>query len=213
MTAMSRFSLTVRERVPGTAPVTSERLVPGTARTVEGLIMEARHVYAYELALSLARAEMNVLEIGHGEGYGAQMIGAAVASYDGVEVESTAVEHARSWYGRENVRFHLGDGATLPFAANSFDLVVSFQVIEHVRSAPLLLAETARVCRPGALVVMTTPNRHVRLAAGQRPWNRYHVEEYDPDTLRSLLAEHFRDVSVSGVVGNQAMTPIAHGCL
>jgi hypothetical protein len=73
---------------------------------------------------------------------------------------------------------------------------VSFQVIEHVSEPEPWLDEIARVSRRA---MFTTPNRIHRIADGQRPWNRYHVQEFVADELRSLLANHFRNVVVYGV--------------
>ena len=64
--------------------------------------------------------------------------------------------------GREravaHLTFALADGMYLPFAAGSFDLVLSHAVIEHVADAPLYLRECARVLAPhGHLYLSTAP--------------------------------------------------------
>ena len=52
----------------------------------------------------------------------------------------------------------LGPDGRLPYPDASFDAVVSLEVIEHVEDQFRFLRELARVARPGALVVVTTPN-------------------------------------------------------
>ena len=62
--------------------------------------------------------------------------------------------------GRErsltNLHFALADGMALPFPGQSFDLVLSHAVIEHVADAPLYLRECARVLAPGGHVYLST---------------------------------------------------------
>lgn len=51
-------------------------------------------------------------------------------------------------------------GEALPFQSARFDVVVSWDVIEHVQSPEQLLAEIARVLRPGGHALLTVVNRH-----------------------------------------------------
>ena len=58
--------------------------------------------------------------------------------------------------GLRNLHFALADGMALPFGNDSFDLVLSHAVIEHVADAPLYLRECARVLAPGGHVYLST---------------------------------------------------------
>jgi SAM-dependent methyltransferase len=93
----------------------------------------------------------------------------------------------------------------LPYENDAFDLVVSFQVIEHVEDVAGYVQEMRRVARPGARVLVTTPNRRLRLADGERPWNRYHRREYDADALAATLGAGFREVEIYGIRGSDSM--------
>ena len=93
-------------------------------------------------------------------------------------MSAEAVEHARRRYGDAAVQFDHLETGRLPFPNDYFDLITSFQVIEHVVDVPLYLEEMARVAKPAAVILLTTPNRAARLADGERPWNRYHLREY-----------------------------------
>ena len=59
--------------------------------------------------------------------------------------------------GIRNASFVQGDGTDLPFAAASFDLVLSHSVIEHVECAESYLLECYRVLRPGGTLFLQTP--------------------------------------------------------
>ena len=85
----------------------------------------------------------------------------------------------------------------LPFADGSFDFVISFQVIEHIRRDVDFVREVHRVLRPGGQFIVTTPNAPMSLT--RNPW---HVREYTADELRDLLARSFSAVEMLGVAGN-----------
>ena len=85
----------------------------------------------------------------------------------------------------------------LPFRDASFDWVISFQVIEHIRDDRAFVAEIHRVLRPGGRFLVTTPNAPMSLT--RNPW---HVREYTPEELRRLLLGPFSEVEALGVFGN-----------
>jgi SAM-dependent methyltransferase len=79
----------------------------------------------------------------------------------------------------------------LPFAAGRFELVVCFEVIEHVESQDDVIAELARVLAPGGVLAISSPNRDVYPAG-----NPHHLHEYVPEELRSAVAAHFEHVQL-----------------
>jgi SAM-dependent methyltransferase len=166
----------------------TERFDATRHETVEDIVMGLYHRYSYEVAARSMRATDRVLDVGFGEGYGSTIL---PGEYTGVELDEDLVAHARSRYP---ARFETYDGRNLP--DGPFDLVVSFQVIEHVPEPDPWLAEIARVARRA---MFATPNRIHRLGEGERPWNRYHVREFSAEELRRLLEPHFGSVAVYGV--------------
>jgi SAM-dependent methyltransferase len=179
---------------------TTERHDPKRVRSVEELVIHLMHVYAYSVVREYARPTDRILEVGFGEGYGSELIRDWVAEYHGVEVDEEAVEHASSRHAHPKCTFHHA-GSGLPFPDDRFDLVLSFQVIEHVEDVEGFLAEIRRVTRPGGTILVVTPNRNHRLADGERPWNRYHVREFSPPELERVLAEAGVDVELYGIHG------------
>src|SRR2546426_8872802 len=106
---------------------TGERLLPDQQR---GELVHAEHLARYRFATQFARRR-RVLDAASGEGYGTAMLAAAGAGAAvGVELDPDVVAHAREKYGLEFVQ---GDVCDLPFDESSFDLVVSFETIEHVQ--------------------------------------------------------------------------------
>jgi SAM-dependent methyltransferase len=181
----------------GALKASSERFDATRHETVEDAVMGLYHRYSYEVAARSLQPGARVLDVGFGEGYGAAILD---ADYTGVELDADLVEHAQRRY---DGRFETYDGRKLP--DGPFDLVVSFQVIEHVPEPDPWLAEIARV---GRRAMFATPNRIHRLREGQRPWNRYHVREYTADELRRQLGDHFSDVTVYGVHASPEMESV-----
>ena len=83
-------------------------------------------------------------------------------------------------------------------ADNTFDTVVSFQVIEHIEDDALLLKEIHRVLKPGGIALLTTPNRKMSLT--RNPW---HIREYLADELEALAARYFTSTDMKGITGNE----------
>jgi SAM-dependent methyltransferase len=81
---------------------------------------------------------------------------------------------------------------------NTYDSIVSFQVIEHIEDDFLYLKEIHRVLKPGGVALFTTPNRKMSLS--RNPW---HVREYLPNELKTLGQKIFREVEMKGITGNE----------
>jgi 2-polyprenyl-3-methyl-5-hydroxy-6-metoxy-1,4-benzoquinol methylase len=164
-----------------------ERFVPGSAR---GSLIEAQHLARYLWATPLARGR-RVLDAGCGVGYGTAMLGeTGAAEAVGVDVSAAAVE-AASDGAPTNTSFLAGDVHALPFDDGRFDLVVCFEVIEHVDRQDEVIAELARVLVPGGVLALSSPNRDVYVRG-----NPHHVHEYVPQELRAALERCFAHVDL-----------------
>jgi ubiquinone/menaquinone biosynthesis C-methylase UbiE len=178
---------------------TTERLSPERTETVEEKVIDAMHRFAYSMVRECAEPSYRLLEIGFGEGYGSVILEPWIAEYVGVEVDSEAVKHGSEKYDGPKLSFLGYDGTVLPFGDASFDVVIAFQVIEHVRDPDAFLREARRVTRPGQPVLIVTPNRNHRLDDGQKPWNRYHVCEFAPGELEAVMRNAFETVEMFGI--------------
>lgn len=179
-----------------------ERMVEGNYHGSPGdYLIYLEHIVTYDWAAERA-AGARVLDFGTGTGYGAARLADRAASVTGVDVSPEAVAYATERYGRPTldfVRIDPVETTPLPFADESFDLVTSFQVIEHVPSPAAYLAEAHRVLRPGGTLLCVTPDRATRLYPRQRPWNQFHLHEFAPEELTSLIAAQFDVTEVLGM--------------
>jgi len=168
--------------------------------TLSEKCLHLMHLKAYDEACKYASGR-DVLDVGCNTGYGTVRLVGSARSVAGVDVSPAAVEAARTRDGGESVDFRVIDGLGLPFPDHSFDLLTSFQVVEHVADPLPYLREIKRVLRPGGQVLFTTPNAATRLYPGMVPWNRFHVREYRADELKVALGAVFADVEVLGMFG------------
>lgn len=157
----------------------------------EDYVIYLLHIATYDFAERYTHGK-RVLDYGCGSGYGAARIARSAAHVTAVDVAQDAVDYASSQYQADNLEFkRIDPSAALPFADASFDTVLSFQVYEHVEDTERYLSEIRRVLAPGGHLVLVTPNRSTRLLPFQKPWNRWHLKEYDAQRLGSQVRQHF----------------------
>jgi SAM-dependent methyltransferase len=183
-------------------------LVPTSEfRSLEDYVLYLIHRVAYEEAAKFAEQSV-VLDLGCNNGYGTVIVANNSRLTIGVDVSPAAVESAQRYNLRENVQYKVIDGLRLPFEDSTFDLVVSFQVIEHISNVARYLSEIRRVLKPAAAAIFTTPNARIRLDEGMKPWNEFHVREYSESELCSVLKEWFPDVLIRGLFASQDLYDI-----
>jgi methionine biosynthesis protein MetW len=141
------------------------------------------------------------LDVGCGDGGTSGVwLNERTASYLGVDVSEAAVEMAR---GRGLEARRIADAGKLPFAADSFDVAVCIEVLEHLLEPQLAVSEIRRVLRPGGRLILTVPNvahwrnrvdsllgrwnpRGDHLSAAE-PWRDAHVRFFTIGSLTSLI--------------------------
>lgn len=116
------------------------------------------HLARYAFAARLAR-QKRVLDVACGSGYGAAELAAVARNVTAVDVSPEAIQYAAEHYPQENLDFRVASAHSLPFPDLTFDLVVSFELIEHLENYRELLSEVRRVLAPNGQFIVSTPNR------------------------------------------------------
>jgi len=168
------------------------------------------HLTAYEEAARLATGK-RVLDLGCNNGYGTERVAHTAARAAGVDVSPQSIEAAQQRESARDIEFRVIDGSRLPFDDESFDLVISFQVIEHIADYAPYLSEIRRVLATGGSVVFTTPNGPLRLDPDMKPWNPFHVREFSPSELRDLLQTWFPQVEIRGLFAGEELYDVEFG--
>lgn len=137
-----------------------------------------------------------LLEVGCGEGRGVEELLDQVDSYLGIDKIQAVIDELKRKYPA--VAF---EQAVIPpflgIESNSFDTVVSFQVIEHIQDDKLFLEEIYRVLKPDGKAIISTPN--IRHTLSRNPW---HIREYTGKELIMLCEKIFDKVNAMGIGGN-----------
>lgn len=166
-------------------PFTGERFTPECVREIA-----YEHWHRYAFAQRFAQGK-RVLDGSCGEGYGSALLAAVAAQVTGVDIDGSTVAHARSRYGEQtNLNFMQADVTGLDaLPASSFDLIVSFETLEHVTEQARLLDGFARLLSDDGVLLISTPDKH-NYNAGCEP-NPFHVRELQRDQFEALIAARF----------------------
>ena len=150
-----------------------------------------RSILAYHYAAGIVGGD--VLEIGTGMGYGIEVIAPSAEKY-------TTIDKSQAYDATlpTNVTFQQMEVPPIGFADESFDYVISFQVIEHIKRDKEFIKEVSRILRKGGKFIVSTPNAPMSLT--RNPW---HIREYTESELKTLLNSDFSIVETFGVNGNE----------
>lgn len=154
------------------------------------------HHHRYIVAADLCHGK-KVLDVASGEGYGSAFLATVAASVTGVDVSEETILFAQQKYSLDNLQYIQGSAAALPFEDNSFDVVVSFETIEHLTEQEAMMDELARVLRPEGLLIISSPDKLEYTDVPQHE-NEYHVKELYRREFEALIEKRFSNYTVYG---------------
>ena len=169
---------------------TGERVVPGQVNDD----LWSEHVARYAFARRYAQGK-RVLDAGCGTGYGSAELAQSAAEVTGVDIAADAVEFARTNYPLPGLQFIESSCTAIPFPPASFDLLVAFEVIEHLADYRAFLVECARLLTSEGLFIVSSPNKRyyseTRAATGPNP---FHEHEFEAEEFVRELENVFPSV-------------------
>jgi SAM-dependent methyltransferase len=176
---------------------TGERLHAGSSLFGVDL---ARHRAPYLYALELARTSGNdcrVLDLGCGSGYGTAELADSLPRITGLDRITPDSANRR-----DNIDWVRADLYGNPLMPESFDLIISFQVMEHLEDPTVYLESISSLLASGGTAIITTPNIET-----SDKINPFHVHEYESDEMQKTLDPHFDRVEMLGVGLSQNVKP------
>jgi 2-polyprenyl-6-hydroxyphenyl methylase/3-demethylubiquinone-9 3-methyltransferase len=111
--------------------------------------------------LGLQPEDLSVLDVGCGGGILSEEFAKLGCHVTGIDPSAPSLETARKHAANKNltIDYRQANGESIPFAANTFDVVVCCDVLEHVDDLEKTLREAARVLKPGGMLCYDTINR------------------------------------------------------
>jgi 2-polyprenyl-3-methyl-5-hydroxy-6-metoxy-1,4-benzoquinol methylase len=167
-----------------------ERIVPD--ETSPGPL--AIHEKRYRFALPYC-AGRQVLDAACGVGYGSALLAERAADVVGIDLSEEAIAYARSRYARDNVEFLVDDLQAPGLDDRSFDVVCSFETLEHLPNREAFLGHVARMLRDDGVLVLSTPRTD---ETTESPDNPHHFVEYSRRDFEALLGRYFDRVELFG---------------
>ena len=145
------------------------------------------HLDRYAFAAKYTQDKL-VGDIACGTGYGTAHLYEHVfaRSVIGIDVCPEAIAYATTRHGGEGRKFRLADGQATGLPADSLQVIVSFETIEHVPDDQALLSEFHRLLQPGGILICSTPNQWPLAIAP------HHVREYDRTSFVQTLEPRFQ---------------------
>jgi len=141
------------------------------------------HMARYQFAAEHA-AEKTVADVACGTGYGVRhlLTEGRAAQVTGVDICDKAIDYAREKHSVNTATtFVCADAVATGLFDNSFDLITSFETIEHVTDDVALIKEFARLLKPGGRLICSTPNQWPLEIAP------HHLRVYDLEAFRNVL--------------------------
>ena len=151
------------------------------------------HLARYSLAQKFCQG-LDVLDVACGEGYGSYVMANywGAKSVKGVDISVEAVRIAQANLASDNIEYlcHNAEEIDNLFPANSFDMVVSLETIEHVNKPEQFLAAIRQVLKPDGIAIISCPNDHWYYGSG-KSGNPYHLHTYYFEEFKELVEKIF----------------------
>lgn len=144
------------------------------------------HLRRYQFALAHCRNK-RVLDGACGTGYGSALIGGVAQEVVGIDISGDAIQYATDKYGSKNTKFKKSFVEYTEFESDTFDVVLSFETIEHTLCPNSHLREIARLLEPeNGIAILSVPNN----------WGLtdHHFFDFNLDLFRSVLEPAFEQV-------------------
>lgn len=147
------------------------------------------HLNRYAMARPYV-AGKRVLDVASGEGYGSFLLRRwGAESVEGIDMDEQTVETATRLFGGDGVHYQCHTAEQLPFEDHTFDVVCSFETIEHLDHPELFLQEIRRVLKPGGNIILSCPNDPYYYKPGE-PGNPFHKKQYTYFDFKQLAEKY-----------------------
>ena len=172
---------------------TGERFIPGKS----GDRIEGDHLERYNFILNIydKKIKLDILDLACGEGYGSNLLKEYYVNSNvtGVDISNEVIEHAENKYSKDNLKFLQGDATTF-FNNDYYDVIVSFETIEHVSTYEAVIENFSKLLKPNGSLFISSPNRLITSPLANcledKPSNEFHTQEFLENELSEILEKY-----------------------
>lgn len=152
------------------------------------------HLHRYALAREFSAGKA-VLDIACGEGYGTRLLAENASSVTGIDIDNKTIELAKKRYATGNIQFLRRDATNTQLPDATFDLIVSFETLEHIEDHAGFMKEIKRLLKPDGLLLISTPDKtEYSEKSGHK--NPFHVKELNRTEFEILISASFRNFNM-----------------
>jgi len=171
-------------------------------RPTDGTYLE--HYFRYHFAERFVR-NMLVLDCSCGTGYGTFILAGRAKQVVGIDRDSGALAIAKTNWSAGNIRYVQLDVKDLSRIGRCFDVIVSFETIEHIEDPRTFLHLACECLEPGGILIVSTPNRDVyRRTLAPNP---FHIQEFSRDEFRAILPDRLDRIRWFGQLESSSEEP------
>lgn len=159
-------------------------------------VMQKQQIGRYKFAIPYVQSK-EVLDVASGEGLGVSILGKHARSVLGVDYSHKVVKTNKKNYASKNVSFQYGDASKLTLT-KKFDIITSFETIEHLDDGLNFLIKTKKLLRPKGKLILSTPNQEFKdlLFNGKHLCPFHKREYYLTDLIKLIRKAGFRKIKV-----------------
>ncbi len=155
------------------------------------------HWHRYYFVKELVK-DMTVCDIACGEGYGSSLLASVAKSVTGVDIDASTIELAQKKYcNTPNLKYIQSDALSSSLQNNEFDVVVSFETLEHLKEHDTLLNEFSRILKTDGILMISTPDKNV-YSAKDTSHNHFHEKELTASEFDLLISQKFKYIKTFG---------------
>ena len=156
------------------------------------------HIHRYNEVLKELSGNEVILDIACGSGFGTHLLAIhSTGKVYGGDLSNEAIHLCQKTWTKENLAFEIMDGTQLKFKDNYFDIVVSFETIEHTTDFEIMINEFKRVLKPNGILYLSTPNIIINSPSGIVT-NPFHTQEWNYDEFKIIIDNKFNNYQIYG---------------
>jgi 2-polyprenyl-3-methyl-5-hydroxy-6-metoxy-1,4-benzoquinol methylase len=161
------------------------RLWPRTI--VEAAKQAAPHLARYNFAQKFVIGK-NVCDVACGVGYGSSFLAKTALKVTAMDVSPEAIEWGSKYFSADNLKFLVADAAEPWPVEDEFDVITSFETIEHLDNPEAFLKNVYNHLLPSGMLILSVPNGPRDEARTDNP---HHLHHFTDASLKNLIHKYF----------------------